>query len=222
MARPEVDPASPKHVTLRATREAAFLREEVVFQRVKRALAFGNREAFRIVAFSVQRNHVHLVIEADSGAALRSGMQGLTTRLARAINRALRRRGRVWEDRYHRRDLTKPTEVRGLLVYVLQNHRKHGVGPADGLDPRSSAALFLGWNERGETLRRALPGSGIDRMPGVWLPRTWLLRIGWLERGGGPLDPCEAPRALTRREPAALPPFARELRRPRATRGALR
>jgi REP element-mobilizing transposase RayT len=181
-------------VTLRASREVAFLREEMVFAEVKRALAFANREAFRIVAFSVQRDHVHLVIEADDAECLRSGMQGLTTRVARAINRALRRRGRVWADRYHRRDLTTPTDVRNLLVYVLQNHKKHRMPEAAGLDPRSSAPLFLGWNACGEALRRRLPGSSIDRTPAIQFPRTWLLSTGWWLRGGGPLDPREAPR----------------------------
>lgn len=209
VSRPEVDPSSPKHVTLRAVHEVAFLRDELVFARVKHALAVAaavedaraeakgdaERAAFRVVAFSVQRDHVHLLIEADSLVALRSGMQGLTTRLARAINGALRRRGRVWGDRYHRRDLTRPTEARNALVYVLQNHRKHGVGPRVGLDPCSSAALFLGWNDRGEALRRRLPGSGIDRTPAIHLPRTWLLRVGWCERGGGLIDPREAPRS---------------------------
>lgn len=197
VARPLVDPASPKHVTLRALPEAAFLREESVFALVKRALAFAAQahDRFRVIAFSVQRDHVHLVVEAEDAAALRSGMQGLTTRLARAVNRALRRSGRVWGDRYHRRDLTKPTEVRNVLVYVLQNHRKHGTGPRSGLDPRSSSALFLGWTERGERLRRAMAGSSIDRTPAIHLPRTWLLRTGWWKRGGGFIDPSEAPRS---------------------------
>jgi len=31
----------------------------------------------------------------------------------------------VWGDRYHRRDLGSPREVRNALVYVNNNHLKH-------------------------------------------------------------------------------------------------
>jgi hypothetical protein len=39
----------------------------------------------------------------------------------------LGRGGAVWGDRFHARDLKTPREVRHALVYVLNNHRKHGV-----------------------------------------------------------------------------------------------
>jgi REP element-mobilizing transposase RayT len=90
VSRPEVDPSSPKHVTLRAVREVAFLRDELVFARVKHALAVAaavedaraeakgdaERAAFRVVAFSVQRDHVHLLVEADSWWLSAPGCRG--------------------------------------------------------------------------------------------------------------------------------------------------
>ena len=38
----------------------------------------------------------------------------------------LGRKGAVWADRHHRRELTTPSEVRSAMVYVLQNYRRHG------------------------------------------------------------------------------------------------
>lgn len=84
------------------------------------------RQAFRITEFSVQSNHVHLVVEARDRTILSRGMQGLGVRLARAINGLLDTRGKVWRERFHARDLRTPTEVRNALVYVLMNARKHG------------------------------------------------------------------------------------------------
>ena len=194
----------PVHVTLRAGHEAAFLREEVVFRRVRQALAAASRQTFRVVHFSVQRDHVHLLVEAEDGAALRSGVQGLAIRVARAVNRALGRRGRVWSGRYHRRDLEGPREVPAALVYVLQNGRKHGVVARAALDPRSSVAyLFLGFTPGGERRRAALAAreelAPPERLP-VCAPETWLARVGWIVRGGGLLDPREgpAPQAFSR------------------------
>ncbi len=103
VTRPRHARANPVHVTIRAKREVAFLRKQHVFARVRAGIRAAQRGSFCVVHFSVQGDHVHLLVEANDSAALRSGMQGLTTRLARAINKALRRRGKVWADRHHRR-----------------------------------------------------------------------------------------------------------------------
>ena len=198
-ARPAHDPDVPVHVTLRAKADAAFLRAEVVRARIEKALARAQQDGFRVLAFSLQRDHVHLVVEAGLSRSLRSSLQGLVIRVARAVNRALGRTGRVWGDRYHRRDLARPSEVRGALVYVLGNGRKHGVCARGELDPASSARLFFGWNARGEELRQRAQPSGLVRDPPVSLPRTWLGGRGWILRGGGPIDPREAPRPVPRR-----------------------
>lgn len=128
---------------------------------------------FRLVHFSVQRDHVHLLVEGDGHASLRRGIQGLAIRVARAVNCVLGRRGKVWADRYHARLLRTPREVRTALVYVLQNWRKHVRG-ARGFDARSLAAWFMGW-------RTAVPPV-IGGAP-VVSARTWLARVGWRRHG---------------------------------------
>src|SRR6185295_716057 len=57
--------------------------------------------------------------------ALARGVQGLAIRIARAVNRALRRKGRLFADRYHAHALKTPRAVRFALRYVLLNARKH-------------------------------------------------------------------------------------------------
>jgi putative transposase len=89
------------------------------------ALRDSQRAGFRIVHYSVQHNHVHLIVEAGSTRELASGVRGLAVRIARRVNRLLFRGGRFWADRWHGRALTSPRQVRNALVYVLQNHRKH-------------------------------------------------------------------------------------------------
>jgi hypothetical protein len=128
---------------------------------------------FRIFQFSIQKDHLHLLIEADGAVALPRGCQGLAIRIAKAVNRVLGRHGAVWGDRYHARWLRTPREVRNALVYVLQNFRKHIAG-AHGWDPLSSAAWFDGWLR--PPRRPAGPAP-------VRAPRSWLARVGWLKHG---------------------------------------
>jgi REP element-mobilizing transposase RayT len=159
------------------------LRAVTIFRALAHALGRSSNGAFRVLHFSVQTDHVHLIAEADSSFALVRGLQGLAIRCARAVNRAADRRGRVWRHRHHRRALRTPSEVRTAIAYVLLNFRKHLRAPR-GIDPRSSGQWFGGW-------RGAATAAPAPRL--VAAPRTWLAATGW-RRGGGPIDPREVPR----------------------------
>src|SRR5262245_13707049 len=109
----------PVHVTLRAECSLPSLRGDRLFPLLRRGFAQSSRGGLRILHFSVQTDHVHLIVEAESGEALSRGLQGLAI-LAKRVNRALDRAGSFWSDRYHARPLRTPREVRNALVYVLQ------------------------------------------------------------------------------------------------------
>ena len=101
------------------------------------------REGFRIVEFSIQVNHIHLICEADSQAVLSRAMNGILSGMARTLNRHWERRGKVFADRYHAEPIHKPTQCRNALRYVLFNAKKHGSRPLDSeADPCSTAPWF--------------------------------------------------------------------------------
>lgn len=71
---------------------------------VARALSLAHeRGDFRILDVQVRRDAIHLVIEATDKLALARGMQGFQVSAARGINRAARRSGSVFADRYRAR-----------------------------------------------------------------------------------------------------------------------
>ncbi len=185
--RAELKKWNPIHVTLRGVQGLPSFRTQVIYPAFERAVRTTRREDFRIVEFSIQRDHVHLVVEADDAGALARGMKSFTVRANRLYNAAHgRMRGRVWSDRYHRHDLKTPFEVRRALVYCLQNIKKHNA-VAEGvrsIDPCSSARWFTGWN----ATRTFLTEDG-DRPSEV--PRTLLLRTLWKKHGL--VDPTERP-----------------------------
>src|SRR5262249_36750210 len=149
------------------------LRKQTIFLALRRALANTWREWFRVVHFSVQSNHVHLIVEATDRVALSRGMAGVSIRLARTINRAAGRMGRVFGDRYHARSLSTPREVRNAFAYVLLNFRKHLDRPA-GVDPASSGFWFVGWKK---APLPEPPSFAEDEPIPVRAPRTWLARV---------------------------------------------
>ncbi len=179
-ARPDHRARHPVHVTLRARRGLPSFREQALFGAMRKAIAASLRSkrvgsSLRVLHFSVQSNHVHLVVEAHDKRAMARGLLGLGVRLARAINGALAVRGSVWGDRYHARALETPREVRNALVYVLMNAKKHGV-LLRGVDAFSSGPWFDGFVERAHV-------SPPTDDPPVASPRTWLAREGWRMHG---------------------------------------
>jgi REP element-mobilizing transposase RayT len=194
LRRPVLASRHPVHVTLRAAK-APSLRGTAMFRTVRAALAGArDRFGFRLVHFSVQRDHLHLIVEAEDSRALSRGMQGLSIRVAKALNRRLQRHGRVFADRYHARALKTPRETQRALRYVLCNARKHGSlsSPAGYVDGCSSAPWFSGWSRPRELafVREACPKAPA---PPVVPPRTWLLRTGW--QRAGPIDVDDVPGA---------------------------
>lgn len=190
-ARPELKGgAVPVHVTMRRAKGLPSLRSERLLNLVRGAIAASQRAGFRVVHYSVQADHLHLIIEADDKPLLSRGMRSFAIRVAMLINARIfsRRAGKVWGDRYHRHDLPSPQEVRNALVYVLNNHWKHGVVDEGLVDPRSSAPWFTGFMHR-----RDPP----PKYPDVTEPpRTWLLEEGWTKAFPGYIHVGEVPKAL--------------------------
>ena len=166
-------PSLRRRATVRALREAI--------------RAVRERLDFRVVHYSIQDDHVHVVVEADGRAALSNGLNALGARLARCVNRLFARSGRVFRERYCMRALRSPREVRHALAYVLNNARKHGALRVPRVDPASSGCFLRHWSRRVRNPR----GRPVD--PEVAAARTWLLRVGW--QRWGPIDPAYVPSA---------------------------
>jgi REP element-mobilizing transposase RayT len=190
-ARPALDARYPCHVTLKMRRGLPSLRSVRLVRELERSFAAAcERGRFRLVHYSIQPDHVHLIVEAASKRALACGMKSIAARVARAANRVFGRRGPVLADRYHRHTLKTPREVRNAIAYVLLNARRHlhkrGRRPLSGapVDPASSGRWFSGWARVLAHAVRAGPRAVAD-------PHTWLLRVGW--RRHGLVDPGEVP-----------------------------
>jgi REP element-mobilizing transposase RayT len=185
--RPEHDRRHPVHVTLRVVGNVSSLRRRDIYLALRDAtIVTAKREDFRIVHMSIQRNHIHQIVEANSKESLSKGIQGFSISAAKQINKAItartgvRRTGKVIADRFHARPLTSPRAVRHALAYVLNNYRRHGEDRAPiartwRVDPFSSGALFFGWKElEGSPVLWPLPPTYHPLL--VFRPRTWLLQ----------------------------------------------
>jgi REP element-mobilizing transposase RayT len=214
LGRPGVPGWAPSPVTVRVRAGLPSLRRGGFVQELRATLRRGcERGDFRVVHYSVQSDHVHLLVESAGKRALGCGMKSIGARLARAIHRAFAIAGPVLDGRYHLRVLRTPREVRNALAYVLLNARHHlvkrgGTPSWHVLDAASSARWFDGWAAR--TAPRSIPAGE----PEVARPHTWLARAGW--RRHGLIDPGAPPGASADQSRAASSQRASR-RRPRRT-----
>jgi len=201
-ARTAFKACHPLHVVLRVVPTIGSLRRRTMYKALREAtITAALREQVRIVHLSLQRTHVHMLVEAADKTALARGLQGFQVSAARHINRALgdgtrARRGKVFADRYHAEVITTPTRAHHAIRYVLSNWRRHkedrcGLAATWLVDPFSSGILFPDWVE-------------LQDRPWLWpirdtydplivrRPESWLLREGWT-RGGGPISARDVP-----------------------------
>ncbi|HEX4381982.1 MAG TPA: transposase [Myxococcales bacterium] len=158
MSRPVFSRPTPAHVTLRVRGDVPNLRSSRRFAAIRRSFdALLGKPSFRLIKFSVLGNHLHLIVEADDSVGLSRGMQGLCIRLAKALNKALGRKGGLFDDHYHSRLLKSPTEVARALAYVRNNARRH----YGGIEVDYYSSDCADWRDL------------------LAAPVTWLLGVGW-------------------------------------------
>lgn len=159
LPRPKFEKVTPAHVTLRISDAVPSLRSSRRFKLIKDCFAKAQKKkpGMRLIEFTVLSNHLHLIVEADTSRDLSRGVQGLCVRLARVLNQALKRSGRVFADHYHSNLLRSPTRLVNAIRYVLDNAKNHyGETGADFFSSEAPHAE--------EVLSR---------------PSGWLLSVGW-------------------------------------------
>jgi REP element-mobilizing transposase RayT len=187
--RPDFAKRFPQHVVLRTRAEVGRLRRGKIYRALRAALRRQlGKLGFQVVHLSIQRNHLHFIVEAAGKNGLRRGMQGLAISAAKAINRTLKRKGKVFEFRYHATAIRTPRQARNALAYVLNNWRRHNederakAARFAAIDPYSTARQFRGWKELHDAVMP--PGFKTFDPLEVAQPSTWLLSTGWLAKHG--------------------------------------
>lgn len=186
-ARPAHDRRLPVLVTMRVMREIGNLRHRDFYAAIRHAtVVTAKRPSFRIIHLSIQRDHLHLIVEADEPKALACGLRGFAISAARRINqvfdqRGVWREGQVFQDRYHALPLTTPRQVRNAIRYALSNWRHHGEdrGRSWLVDLFSSGAIYPDWKElESPAVMWTLPPTYEPLF--VLRPRTWLM-CHWMD-----------------------------------------
>jgi len=117
------------------------------------------------VHFSVQHDHIHLIVEAADRRTMSNALRTLFARIAWGLNEVMHASGPRFVDRYHEHILKTPTEVKNAVYYVLGNHGVHLA-------------------RRGIAVKRQLADVFSSVASTVVIAaKSWLLREGWTRAG---------------------------------------
>ena len=164
--RERLSPRVPVHVTVRFERGLPSMRSQVLARSVMAQIGRARERFWRVVHFSVQATHLHLVVEVENEQELGRAMQGLGVRVAKNVNRLLCRKGAVVAGRHHAHPLRTPREVRNAIAYVMCNAQKHGI-LLSGWDPGRRRPGSTGGPRRSVRV----PSGTANECPFPWRPR---------------------------------------------------
>lgn len=128
--REKVNHRTPLHINFKFK---AYIRNKYCLKLLKRAILNAQSHGLWVVHFSLQSNHVHLIVEAESNVLLTKAMRSLTVTFAKGL-----RKGKVQVERYHLHVLKSIKETQNAIHYVLFNKQKHEKGRYSKIDEFSS------------------------------------------------------------------------------------
>lgn len=121
--REKIKPTTPLHINFKYK---TYIKNKICLRLLKKAILNSRKHGLRIIHFSLQSNHVHLIVEAETNQILTKGMRSLTVTFAKGLDR-----GRVQLDRFHLHVLKSLRETKNAVHYVLFNSQKHGSSRID-------------------------------------------------------------------------------------------
>lgn len=116
---------SSLHLTIKVRENKADIQNKRILKALHYAIKRARLKGLRIVHYTLEYNHVHLLVESVDNKMLHKGMQAFGITIAKAINKIKRTKGTVYKNRYHLRVINSPRQLKNVLHYIFNNGIKH-------------------------------------------------------------------------------------------------
>lgn len=113
------------HLTIKVREKKADIQNKRILKALHHAIKRARFQKMRVIHYTLEYNHAHLVVEAESNKIMHKGMQAFGISIARAINKIKKVKGAVYKHRYHLRKLKTRREFKNAIQYVFGNGIKH-------------------------------------------------------------------------------------------------
>jgi hypothetical protein len=108
----------------------------------------ARKMGLRVIHFTLEYDHVHLLIEAENNLILGKGMQAFGVTFSKALNRMRKIKGTVYKHRYHFRKIVGARQLKNVLNYIFNNGLKHQtakslINPFNSIKAEKKFKLFF-------------------------------------------------------------------------------
>ena len=149
----------------------ASIRNKHCLNILKRAIRNSRSKGLRVIHFSLQSNHIHLIVEATHNAILTKGMRSLTITFSKGVAR-----GRIQIERYHLHVLKTLRETRNAVHYVLFNEQKHFGLKKAHVNDFSSLGAIRGLRKLAQSASMTIIVRKIEEINFLDAPKGWVIR----------------------------------------------
>jgi REP element-mobilizing transposase RayT len=125
ISRDPIKRITPLHLTIKIESKKAGIKNKNILTALHHSIKKARILGLRILHYTLEFDHVHLLVEADNNERLGRGMQSFGISFSKGINKIKQMKGRVFKTRYHFRKLKTLTEIKNVLKYILRNGIKH-------------------------------------------------------------------------------------------------
>jgi len=124
-SRDEIKRLTVLHLTVKIDKAKAKLKNKETLKLLHKAILKARKQGLGVVHYTLEYDHIHLMVETANNKILGKGMQAFGITLSKGINKIKALKGRVFKTRYHYRKLKTPKEIKNALNYILGNAVKH-------------------------------------------------------------------------------------------------
>lgn len=124
--RPRIHKTTMLHLTIKVRENKADIKNKRILKLLHHAIKRARLQRLKVLHYTLEYNHVHLLVEATNNQILHKGMQAFGITFSKWINRLKLRKGTVYKHRYHFHALRSTRERKNALNYIFTNGVKHG------------------------------------------------------------------------------------------------
>lgn len=147
------------------------IRNKECLKTLRHSIQNARKKGLKILHFSLESNHVHLILEAQNNALLTQGMRSLTITFAKGVNK-----GRIQLERYHLHVLKTLRETRNAVHYVLFNHQKHRNLKKAYINDYSSLGFVKDLRGLAKSVKLTVVWRKIQELDFLDIPEGWMIK----------------------------------------------
>ncbi|MDO9181155.1 MAG: transposase [Bacteriovorax sp.] len=125
ISRPRIKRLTALHLTIKVRANKADIKSKKILEALHHAIKRARLKKLKIIHYTLEYNHVHLLVECNDNNILHLGMQALGISFSKAINKIKSLSGGVYKHRYHFRKLATRRELKNVFHYIINNGKKH-------------------------------------------------------------------------------------------------